>query len=66
MVVTSREDNGVDKPLSGHETFDQRDAFYDKVDFFLDSTFWQDYNIIEPTESLDRAIGKLLKLKRKE
>lgn len=66
MAVTSREDNGVDKPLSGHETFDQRDAFYDKVDFFLDPAFWQDYNIIEPTESLDRAIGKLLKLKRKE
>ena len=26
-----------------------------------DAAFWQDYNIIEPTESLDEAVRKLLK-----
>ena len=60
MAVTGRADGDV-QPIRGRESFDQRDAFYDKVDYFRDPVFWQDYNIIEPTESLDRAIGKLIK-----
>ena len=60
MAVTSSTDLDV-RPIRGRESFDQRDAFYDKVDYFRDPLFWQDYNIIEPTESLDKAIGKLLK-----
>ena len=60
MVVTSTTDRDV-KPIRGRESFDQRDAFFDKVDYFRDPTFWQDYNIIEPTESLDKAINKLIK-----
>ena len=47
--------------ISGRDSFDQRDAFFDKVDFFRDPAFWQDYNIIEPSERLDKAIGKLIK-----
>ena len=61
MVVTSRHDGDTVEPIRGRESFDQRDAFFDKVDYFRDPTFWQDYNIIEPTESLDRAIDRLLK-----
>ena len=49
------------QPIRGRETFDQRDAFFDKVDYFRDPDFWQDYNIIEPTESLDKAVQRLLK-----
>lgn len=60
MVVTDKTDRDV-HPISGRHTFDSRDAFYDKVDYFLDPNFWEDYNIIEPTETLDRAIGRLLK-----
>ena len=60
MAVTSQETEQPE-PISGRESFDQRDAFFDKVEFFRDSTFWQDYNIIEPTVSLDRAIDRLLK-----
>lgn len=60
MAVTSATDVDV-RPIRGRDSFDQRDAFFDKVDFFRDPAFWQDYNIIEPTESLDKAIGKLLK-----
>ena len=60
MAVTSTAD-GEAKPIQGRASFDQRDAFFDKVDYFLDPAFWQDYNIIEPTESLDKAVGKLLK-----
>ena len=49
------------QPIRGRVTFDSRDAFYDKVDFFKDPDFWKDYNIIEPSESLDKAIGRLIK-----
>jgi hypothetical protein len=60
LAVTSSTSGDV-KPIAGRESFDQRDAFFDKVDFFRDPTFWQDYNIIEPTESLDKAVLRLLK-----
>ena len=60
MAVTSSDDSNA-QPIPGRSSFDQRDAFYDKVDYFRDPTFWQDYNIIEPTVSLDKAVHKLLK-----
>lgn len=60
MVVTGQ-DATIGRPIRGRESFDQRDAFYDKVDYFLDPVFWQDYNIIEPTVSLNRAIARLMK-----
>lgn len=60
LAVTNSTNRDV-KPIQGRESFDQRDAFFDKVDYFRDPTFWEDYNIIEPTESLDRAIHRLLK-----
>lgn len=60
MAVTSSTSNNV-QPIRGRQSFDQRDAFFDKVDFFRDPTFWQDYNIIEPSESLDRAVDRILK-----
>ena len=60
LAVTSTTNQNV-QPIRGRDSFDQRDAFFDKVDYFLDPTFWQDYNIIEPTETLDRAIHRLLK-----
>ena len=60
LVVTDWTDQDV-HPIKGRDTFYQRDAFFDKVDFFDDPNFWADYNIIEPTESLENAIGKLRK-----
>ncbi len=61
MAVTSRTADDTVKPIRGRDSFYQRDAFFDKVDYFRDPDFWLDYNIIEPTESLDRAIDRLLK-----
>ena len=60
MVVTEK---GLREavPIKGHESFDSDDAFFDKVEYFRDPTFWQDYNIIEPTESLDKAIERIVK-----
>ena len=59
LVVTGRAKEAV--PIEGRQSFDSRDAFFDKVDFFRDPEFWSDYNIIEPSESLDRAVERLLK-----
>jgi len=61
MVTTGRESLSESKPITGRESFDRRDAFYDKVDYFRDPDFWSDYNIIEPTEHLDRAIDKIVR-----
>ena len=60
MVVTGRSSDHA-HPISGHASFDTHDAFYDQVNFFRDPDFWKDYNIIEPSERLDKAIGKILK-----
>ena len=60
MVVTDRATDGI-RPISGRDSFNSHDTFFDRVDYFLDPNFWEDYNIIEPTESLDKAINKLMK-----
>ena len=60
MVVTGRSSDHA-HPISGHASFDTHEAFYDQVNFFRDPDFWEDYNIIEPSERLDKAIGKILK-----
>ena len=62
MVVTDVCNDDV-HPISGRNSFDSRDAFYDKVEYFQDPDFWDNYNIIEPTETLDKAIDKLIKKK---
>ncbi len=49
---------------SRKESFNSRSSLSDKVELYEDPLFWKDYNIIEPTESLEKAIGKLLKTNR--
>ncbi len=62
MVVTDRLGQGNDvKRPRGRSSFGLRERFYDRVEYFEDPDFWADYNIIEPTESLENAIGKLRK-----
>ena len=62
MVVTDRLEHGkaVRRP-QGRSSFGVKERFYDKVAYFDDPHFWADYNIIEPTESLENSIGKLKK-----
>ncbi len=48
-------------PISGRDSFRSHDSFFDRVQFFGDPDFWKDYNIIEPTVSLEHAIEKLKK-----
>ena len=67
MVVTDRRQMGEEvKRPKGRNSFGIRDRFYDKVEYFEDPDFWADYTIIEPTESLENAIGKLKKKVRKQ
>lgn len=60
MVMVDR----VDRPeegISRKAAFGNDDIFYDKVGSYWDADFWRGYNIIEPTESLDKAVTKLKK-----
>lgn len=47
------------KPIRGRDSFRRHDNLYDNVDFFGEPDFWGPDNIIEPTESLNRAIDRL-------
>lgn len=66
MVVTDRQQRGdkVKRPR-GRSSFGLKERFYDRVEYFDDPDFWAEYNIIEPTESLENAIDKLKKKVRK-
>ena len=59
MAVTDSQSEGV-QPIVSRNSFDSRDAYYDKVEYFMDPEYWSNYNIIEPSESLDKAIRKLV------
>lgn len=62
MVVTNRLQQGRDAQRPrGRSSFGIKERFYDRVEYFDDPDFWAGYNIIEPTESLENAIGKLKK-----
>ena len=60
MVVTDLQTENV-RPVRGRQMFLNYESLYDRVEFFNDSTFWQQYNIIEPTESLEKGIERSLK-----
>lgn len=59
MAVTDRQTENV-KPIANRSSFDSHDSYYDKVEYFLDPEYWSSYNIIEPSESLDKAIKRLV------
>jgi hypothetical protein len=59
MVVTDSSSDDI-HPIGTRNSFDSRDSYYDKVEYFLDPDYWSAYNIIEPSESLDKAIQKLV------
>lgn len=48
-------------PITRQEMFKTTDFMSDKAAEFQDPEFWKDYNIIEPTESLEHAVGRLHK-----
>ena len=60
MVVTDKSQNEV-LPIHWKDAFKDKQIFYDKVDDYWNEDFWEAYNIIEPTESLENAVMKLKK-----
>jgi len=60
MVVTESKEEMVGK-IPRRESFNESESLSDKVMSFYDDNFWGAYNIIEPTESLESAVSKLMK-----
>ena len=57
LVVTDLREPAV--PIARAEAFRSVDYLIEKATEFQDPDVWKDYNIIEPTESLEHAIGRL-------
>lgn len=60
-VVTNRHSGAEAVPIERAESFRSGDSLADKTEVYADPDFWRAYNIIEPTESLEHAIGRLRK-----
>jgi len=60
MVITAVKEQDVEK-IPAKLAFSEKYSLSDKITSFYDENFWEDYNIIEPTESLESAVGKLRK-----
>jgi len=60
MVITGGKKDDITK-IPNKVSFRQNQSLSDEVSSFYDENFWEDYNIIEPTESLESAVHKLKK-----
>lgn len=60
MVVTDSKGGDV-AVIPYKNSFKRNQIFSDKVADFNNENFWENYNIIEPTESLEHAVSKLKK-----
>lgn len=60
LVVTENSEQNI-PAIPYKAAFRKDQSLSDKVAAFYDSDFWGDYNIIEPTESLESAVVKLKK-----
>ena len=63
MVVSDRQEDNF-TAISNKTSFKEKQVFYDLVDEYWNEDFWKEYNIIEPTESLEHAVKKLKKQSR--
>ena len=59
-VITDRRDQNVTR-MPNRETFSLRQSLSAEVVLYQDEDFWSNYNIIEPTESLENAVNRLKK-----
>lgn len=62
VVTTNRRDFNQKFRLTRdlyYQVFRPNQIFSDRVASFYDEAFWEDYNIIEPTESLESAVNRL-------
>ena len=59
-VITDRNEQNVIR-IQGKEIFGLSHSLSQEVELYLDENFWSNYNIIEPTESLENAVNRLKK-----
>jgi hypothetical protein len=60
-LVTTDLHQGDEQSVPRKGAFRKKDILADKAASDYDPDFWKSYNIIAPTESLDKAMGKLRK-----
>ena len=60
MVVVEREEY-PERVIARRDAFKSKQIFYDVVKEYWNEDYWEDYNIIDPTESLENAVKKLRK-----
>ena len=60
-LVTTDWHSGAVEAISRKDAFGGREVLSDKASQNYDPEFWKDYNIIEPTESLDKAIVRIVR-----
>lgn len=63
MVITDIEPDASRIPW--RNVFQETAILSDKVGDFYDGNFWEDYNIIEPTESLESAVNRLRRINKR-
>lgn len=61
MVVTDNQMDNIAR-IPSKSSFSMNKSLSDEAMTYYDSDFWGAYNIIEPTESLESAVGKLKKV----
>ena len=59
MVITDYKK--TDRRIPWSRTFRSYNSLTEKVEDFADPDFWKEYNILEPTERLDKAVDRLKK-----
>ena len=64
VAITDRRENNIAK-FANQDVFKSNMVFTEKVQDFADVDFWGEYNIIEPDNSIENAIKKLAKSKKK-
>lgn len=63
-VMVDREEHP--EIIRNRDIFRKSQIFYDEVDAYADPDYWRDFNIIEPTESLEHAVERLRRHNNKE
>lgn len=66
LAVTDIENNAALK-IEGQKRIKPKDILSSKVNDFTDENFWENYNIIEPDESIETIINRIIRqLKRRD
>lgn len=55
----------IERKIEPQNRIRAKDIFSNKVNDFTDDNFWEDYNIIEPDQSIDKVISRIIKQLRK-